>query len=312
MKILVTGSTGLVGSALIPALVRDGHTICRLIRPGTKAHGEVAGGFDVHWNPETGELGGAAVGAEAVVNLAGASVAEGRWTEKRKALLRSSRVDATRALAGALGKMNAKPAVLISASATGYYGNRGDETLTEESATGDGFLAELARDWEAEATKAEAFRTRVVLARFGVVLARSGGALAKMATPFRLGLGGKLGNGTQWMPWIALDDVVGILQLCLSNTPITGAVSFSPPRGPMNVVSPQPATNAEFTKTLAEVLHRPAVLPAPRFALRMAFGEMADEALLTSERVVPKKLNELSYRFRYPDLRDALRELLAA
>jgi hypothetical protein len=208
--------------------------------------------------------------------------------------------------------MNAKPAVLISASATGYYGNRGDEALTEESATGNGFLAELARDWEAEATKAEAFRTRVVLARFGVVLAKSGGALAKMATPFRLGLGGKLGNGTQWMPWIALDDVVGILQMCLSNTPITGAVNFSPPRGPINVVSPQPVTNAEFTKTLAKALHRPAVLPAPRFALRMAFGEMADEALLTSERAVPKKLNELSYRFRYPNLRDALRELLAA
>ena len=312
MKILVTGSTGLVGSALIPALVRDGHTVCRLIRPGTKAHGEVSGGFDVNWNPETGELGGAAVGAEAVVNLAGASVAEGRWTEKRKALLRSSRVDATRALVGALGKMNAKPAVLISASATGYYGNRGDEALTEESATGNGFLAELARDWEAEATKAEAFRTRVVLARFGIVLASKGGALAKMATPFRLGLGGKLGSGTQWMPWIALDDVVGILQLCLSSTPITGAVSFSPPRGPVNVVSPQAVTNAEFTKALAEVLHRPAVLPAPRFALRMAFGEMADEALLTSERVAPKKVKELGYRFRYPDLREALRELLAA
>lgn len=311
MKILVTGSTGLVGCALVPALVGDGHTVCRLIRPGTKAHREIAGGFDVSWNPETGELGGAAVGAEAVVNLAGASVAEGRWTERRKALLRSSRVDATRALVTALGRMNAKPSVLISASATGYYGNRGDEVLTEENASREDFLAKLASDWEAEARKAEAFRTRVVLARFGMILAKGGGALGKMVPLFRSGLGGTLGKGTQWVPWIAMEDVVGILQFCLSSTPITGAVTFSPPTGPLNAVSPQPVTNAEFTKALADVLHRPAVLPAPRFALRLAFGEMADAALLASTRATPQKLTELGYRFRHPDLRAALQELLA-
>jgi len=310
MKILVTGSTGLVGKALVAALAKDGHSVCRLVRPGTNANDD-AGGFNVAWNPATGELGGAAVGADAVVNLAGASIADGRWTEKRKAELRSSRVNVTRSLIEALGKMNAKPAVLISASAIGYYGNRGDEILSEESAAGEGFLAGIAKEWEAEALKAEVWRTRVVLARFGIILGKEGGALPKMITPFKLGLGGRLGNGKQWMSWIALEDVIGILKLCLERTPIQGAVNFAPISGALNVVAPEPLRNGEFTKTLASALHRPAIFPAPRFALRLALGqEMADALLLASQRVVPKKLMALNYVFRFPKLGTALERSL--
>ncbi len=311
MKILVTGSTGLVGKPLVAALVKEGHSVCRLVRSETNVNDD-AGGFNVAWNPATGELGGAAVGADAVVNLAGASIAEGRWTEKRKAELRSSRVDMTRVLIAALGKMSAKPTVLISASAIGYYGNRGDETLDEESAAGEGFLAGIAKEWEAEALNAEVWRTRVVLARFGIILAREGGALPKMVTPFKLRLGGRLGSGKQWMSWVALEDVIGILKLCLERTPIQGAVSFAPISGALNVVSPQPVTNAEFTSELARGLHRPAIVPAPKFGLRLALGrEMADALLLASQRVVPKKLQDIGYVFRHPSLSSALNAILA-
>ncbi len=273
MKILVTGATGLVGSALVAALARDGHMVCRLVRPGTKTEGGASGTFDVAWNPQTGELGGAAVGAEAVVNLGGASIADGRWTEARKTLLRTSRVDATRALVTALGKMNAKPDVLISASAIGFYGNRGEELLTEESAPGNDFLASIAKDWEAEALRGEEFRTRVVLARFGIILAKQGGALPKMMLPFQFSLGGRIGSGKQWMSWIALSDVIEIIRYALAKRDVRGAI---------NVVAPNPVTNAEFTKELANTLHRPALFPAPAFALRLAMGEMVDTLLLSS------------------------------
>ncbi|MBS1842166.1 MAG: TIGR01777 family oxidoreductase [Acidobacteria bacterium] len=310
MKILVTGSTGLVGRALVRALVKEGHSVCRLVRPETNAN-DNAGGFNVAWNPATGELGGAAVGPDAVVNLAGAPIGDGRWTAKRKEELRESRVGTTRALIQAIEKMNVKPSVFISASAIGYYGNRGDEELSEESAAGDGFLAEIAREWEAEALKAETWRTRVVLARLGIVLAKQGGALAKMLTPFRMGLGGRLGSGKQWMSWVALEDVVGILKLCLERTPIQGAVDFAPISGPVNVVSPQPVTNAEFTKMLASAVHRPAIFPVPPIALRLALGrEMADALLMASQRVVPGKLKALGYAFRYSSLDSALNFLL--
>jgi uncharacterized protein (TIGR01777 family) len=304
MKILITGSTGLVGTALTQDLQRSGHTVCRLIRPGTstRAIGN-SQGFDVNWNPATGELGGAAVGADAVVNLAGASIADGRWTPQRKQLLRSSRVDTTRALVQALAKMSARPRVLFSASATGIYGNRGDETLTEASQPGNDFLSGIAKEWESEALKAEVLGIRVVRLRFGVILAKHGGALPQMMRPFQFGGGGKIATGKQWMSWITLDDVVTILRLALENANITG---------PLNVVSPQPVTNAQFTKLLAAALHRPALFPVPAFALRLLLGEMADALLLSSQRVLPAQLQKLNHQFLHPDLSTALAAVLSS
>jgi uncharacterized protein len=311
MKILITGSSGLVGTALVSALARDGHTVCRLVRPQSPAGEGAKEGFAVAWNPATGELGGAGVGADAVVNLAGASIAGGRWTAGRKALLRTSRIDATRALVGALARMNVRPSVLVSASAIGIYGDRGGETLTEESKPGADFLAGLAKEWEAEALKAEALGIRVVLARFGIILAREGGALAKMLTPFKLGLGGRLGSGKQWMSWVTLEDVVAILRFVIENATVRGAINVAPVRGAINIVAPQPLQNAEFTKVLAKAVHRPALFPAPAFAFRLALGEMANALLLSSQRVTPQALEKLGYQFLHADLTSALTAVLA-
>jgi uncharacterized protein (TIGR01777 family) len=301
MKILVTGSSGLVGTALVSALARGGHTVCRLVRPQTAGGGGAKEGFGVAWNPATGELGGAGVGADAVVNLAGASIADRRWTTQRKELLCSSRIETTRALVGALAKMNARPSVLVSASAIGYYGDRGDETLTEESKAGTDFLAELVQEWEVEARKADALGIRVVLARFGIILAREGGALPKMMLPFKFGAGGKLGSGQQWMSWVALEDIVGILRFAIENASVRGAI---------NMVSPQPLQNGEFTYVLAKAMHRPALFPAPAFALRLALGEMADALLLSSQRVLPRAVEKTGYQFLHSDLSTALKNLV--
>ncbi len=279
-----------------------GHTVCRLIRPQSVSTADAKEGFDVAWNPATGELGGAGVGADAVVNLAGTSIAGGRWTKERKELLRTSRIDATRALVHALAKMNARPRVLVSASAIGIYGDRGDEVLTEESKPGTDFLGGLAHEWEAEALKAEALGIRVVVARFGIILSRHGGALAKMLLPFKLGAGGRLGSGKQWMSWITLEDVVAIIRVAIENLAIRGAI---------NVVAPSAVQNSEFTKALAKTLHRPALFPAPAFALRLALGEMADALLLSSQRVAPKNLQQLGYSFLHSDLPSALSAVLA-
>jgi uncharacterized protein len=303
MKILVTGSTGLVGTALTQSLKNTEHTVCRLIRPGTAADSVSSSeGFDVSWDPETGHLGGAAVGADAAVNLAGASIAEGRWTAQRKMMIRVSRVNTTRSLVAALAKMAIRPRVLVSASAIGYYGNRGEELLNEGSGPGSDFLSEIAKEWETEALKAEALGIRVVCVRFGIILSKNGGALPKMVKPFKLGVGGKIASGQQWMSWIALVDVVGILRLALED----GTV-----RGPINVVAPQPVRNADFTQALAKALHRPALFPVPAFALRLALGEMADALLLASQRVQSAQLEKAGYRFLYPNLPDALAAVLS-
>ena len=302
MKILMTGSTGLLGTALRQELKRGGHNVCRLVRPGTNIEAlRGSHGFDVKWDPATGDLEGAGEGADAVVNLAGASIVHGRWTARQKQLLKTSRVDTTRALVTALSQMALRPRILISASAVGYYGSRGDEVLREDSPAGNDFLSQLSIEWEAEALKAEVLGIRVVLARFGVVLAKEGGALPTMARPFRLGVGGRIGSGQQWMSWVTLRDVVAILRMALDN----GA-----PRGPINVVSPQPVRNAEFTSLLASALHRPALFPALAFALRLMLGEMADALLLSSQRAEPAQLAKLHYPFHDPDLATALRSTL--
>jgi uncharacterized protein (TIGR01777 family) len=308
MNILMTGATGLVGTALTQNFSREDHNIYRLLRPGNKnvKRDPSKQVFDIPWTPGSPEIGAlpgtsSSHDVDAIINLAGASVAGGRWTAERKMLLRSSRIDTTRGLVNAIAKMQRPPHVLISASAIGYYGERGDELLTESSAAGHGFLAELAQEWEAEALKATSLGVRVVLARFGIILAKHGGALPQMMAPFKFGLGAKLGTGRQWTSWVSLEDVIGIVRIALTDDRLAG---------PVNVVSPAPVTNSEFTHTLAQVLHRPAIFTAPAFVLRLALGEMADGALLASERVAPKVLLEHHYKFLHPDLREALTAIL--
>jgi uncharacterized protein (TIGR01777 family) len=297
MRILITGASGLVGTALAASLRADGHSVGTFARPNFPASRD-----DVAWNPATGKMDAhVAEGANAVVNLAGASIGEGRWTEQRKSLLRTSRVNLTEQLVRGLATLKARPEVLVSASAIGYYGNRGDETLTESSAPGTDFLAEASRDWEAAAMQAEGVGIRTVIARFGIILSARGGALPQVVTPMKLGVGGKIGSGKQWMSWVALDDAVGAIREAIA-TPST--------RGPVNVVAPIPVRNEDFTRALASVLHRPALFPTPAFALRLMLGEMADALLLSSQRVLPRKLLDANYSFRYAGLDAALRHAL--
>ena len=300
MQILMTGASGLVGTTLTAELRAAGDTVNRFVRPGTDSTHSNSG--DVTWDPQTGEMNlPAAEGADAVINLAGASIGGGRWTANRKALLRSSRVDLTEHLVTALARLKSPPKIFISASAIGFYGDRGEESLTEASSSGKDFLSKITRDWEAAAIKAEQFGARTVLARFGIILSKNGGALPQMLTPFKLGAGGKLGSGEQWMSWISLDDAITAIRTAITDANLSG---------PINIVAPNPARNADFTRALAKVLHRPAILPAPAFALRLALGEMADALLLSSQRVVPEKLTQQHFKFQYADLESALRRAL--
>jgi len=299
MRILVSGSTGFLGSSLIDVLEREGHTILRLMRPDTrKGDANSARAQTVRWDPVRGEFDAvAAEGADALVHLAGASIADGRWNAARKNLLRTSRIEATRHLIGALSKLQRPPRVIVASSAIGYYGNRGDETLTESSAPGGDFLSALCREWEVETARGTEFSARVVMLRFGVILAAHGGALPRMALPFKMGAGGRLGSGRQWMSWLTLPEAVGMIRFALSNSGLVG---------PANAVAPKPIQNADFTRILAKALHRPALFPAPAFALRLAMGEMADALLLVSQRVKPSKLEQAGYRFAQPELAAAL------
>ena len=296
MKILISGSHGLVGTALIKSLEPDGHEIYRLVRHYPDSPDQI------EWSPDRYSIALSLIeGFDAVVHLAGESIAEGRWTDEKKKRIRESRTRGTKLLADALGNLTNPPRVLLSASAIGYYGDRDEEVLTEASSPGDDFLSEVCVEWENATSHATAMGVRVMNARFGIILDKEGGALKKMLPPFRMGIGGRIGSGKQWMSWIALDDVVDALKLALTNESMAG---------PVNFVAPNPVRNAEFTKTLGHALSRPTFLPIPEFGVRLAFGEMADALLLSSQRVEPKGLKEAGYQFKYPELRSALTHVL--
>lgn len=298
LRILVTGSTGFVGSALVPFLSASGHRVGRLIRTLPRK-----GKSEFQWGPETGFIDTAHLeGMDGVVHLAGESIATDRWTAEKKARIRDSRVDGTRLLCDALAGLKQPPKVVVCASAIGYYGDRGDELLTEDSAPGTGFLAEVCREWEAATKSAEQKGIRVVCLRFGMVLSPTGGAMAKLLPPFKKGLGGVLGTGRQYVSWIALDDVVAVIAHALTTEAL---------HGPVNTVTPNPVTNREFTRTLGRLLGRFTIFPMPAAAAHLLFGELADEVLLAGQRVQPTRLLETGYDFRYPQLEGALQHLLA-
>lgn len=295
-RVAVTGASGLVGSALVPFLTTGGHAVTRVVRGGV---GDAA---TVRWDPAAGTIDAAGLeGHDAVVHLAGESIASGRWTPERKARIRDSRVRGTRVLCETLARLARPPRTLVAASAIGWYGERGDAVVDEGSAAGSGFLADVCREWEEAAAPARAAGLRVVHVRLGVVLSPAGGALAQLLPPFRLGVGGRVGDGRQWMSWIAIDDAVGAIHHALVTEGLVG---------PVNAVAPDAVTNRAFTATLAGVLRRPAVLPVPAAAIRLALGEMADALLLASTRVRPTRLEETGYGFRTPELAGALRRLL--
>jgi uncharacterized protein len=294
-RILVTGVSGPIGTALLASFQPQGTQIVRLVRGLAKNAAQIS------WDPRAAVLPAAVSGFDAVVHLAGESVV-GRWTDEKKKAIRESRVQGTRNLATALAQSEAKPRVLVCASAVGFYGNRGDEVLREENPPGQGFLSEVCREWEDASRIAAEAGIRTVNVRIGLVLSAKGGALAKMLTPFKLGLGGRIGTGQQWSSWIHVDDIVGGIQHAMR----TEALS-----GPVNLVAPNPVRNAEFTRILASVLRRPAVFPVPEFAVRLAFGvQAAEELLLASQRVEPEKLTASGYAFRFRELRAALEDLL--
>ena len=296
MRILLTGSSGLIGHALLPILTSGGHEVVCLTRSG--AH---AGGPHISWNPDAGEIDARDLeDFDAVVHLAGESIM-GRWTPEKKARILASRVQGTRLLCESLAHLRRRPKVLVSASAIGYYGDRGDHVLDEESSAGSLFLSEVAKTWEAATEAAARQGIRVVNLRMGFILSKSGGGLATMLWPFKLGIGGRVGNGRQYLSWIAIDDVVGAIWHSILTDTL---------RGPVNAVAPHPVTNREFTQILGGVLRRPTIFPLPAFAARTIMGEMADELLLASTRVEPSRLLASGYEFRFPELSGALRHVL--
>ena len=297
MKIIVSGSHGLVGKALRKSLTDDGHEVFRLVR-----HEPNFGAPEIWWDPSEGRIDTTHLeGHDVVVHLAGESIASGRWTSDKKRAILESRAKGTLLLSESLARLSRPPSVFLSASAIGYYGDRGEELLTEQSAPGNDFLSKVCQEWEAATTAAVEKGIRTVHTRFGIILDDQGGALAKMLTPFRMGIGGRVGNGKQWMSWIALDDVVSGLKFLIGETST---------RGPVNFVAPNPVNNAEFTKTLGRVLSRPTLFPVPEFGARLAFGEMADALLLSSQRVEPAVLKSKNFQFRWTTLEPALRNIL--
>ena len=293
-RILVSGASGPIGAALVPALKAGGAAVTCLVRK------TAAGPDQIVWDPARPLPPDSVSGLDAVIHLAGESIV-GRWTPAKKRCILESRTQGTSHLAEAAANASPPPRVFISASAVGFYGDRGDEILREDSSSGAGFAAEVCRQWEAAAQPAAKAGIRTAQMRFGVVMSADGGALPKMLTPFRLGLGGRMGNGRQWWPWVSVRDVVGAIQHVLNHESLSG---------PVNTVAPNPVSNAEFTRILASVLRRPALLPMPAFAVRIIFGEMGEELFLGSQRVAPAKLLASGYQFQHPDLKNALQKIL--
>jgi uncharacterized protein (TIGR01777 family) len=294
MRILVSGASGPIGAALLRALKAQGAAITRLVRNSATSNEQIV------WDPSRPLSPDSVSGFDAVIHLAGESIV-GRWTDAKKRRILDSRSQGTGHLAEAVAKASQPPRVFVSASAVGFYGNRGDEILSEDSPSGEGFAADICRQWEAATQPAAKAGIRTAQMRIGVVMSADGGALPKMLTPFRLGLGGRLGNGRQWWTWVSVRDVVGAIQHVLNHESLSG---------PVNTVAPNPVTNAEFTRILASVLNRPAIFPMPAFAVRLIFGEMGEELFLGSQRVEPAKLAATGYRFQHPDLKNALKEIL--
>lgn len=294
MKVAVSGASGLIGSALLPALEGSGHEVIRLVRRKPEGSNEIA------WNPEDGSIDVDGLqGVDAVVNLSGATIGR-RWTEQRKAEILESRVSSTSLLARTIAELEPRPSVLVCAGGVGIYGDRDDEILTEESTIGSGFLADVGTAWEAAAEPARAAGIRVVNFRQGIALSRDGGALERLLTPFKLGVGGRVGSGKQWWSWVSLDDLVAAYRFALE----------SDLAGPVNLVAPNPAANVQFVKALGRALHRPTVFPLPTFAVKAAFGEMGEHVLLESQRVLPARLLDAGFAFSYPDLESALEHAL--
>jgi len=292
MKILITGATGLIGKALQKSLRERGHELLLASRKEPKDNSYI------QWDPENGFAdAGRLEGIDAVVHLAGESISALRWTDEKKKAIRDSRVLGTRNIVDTISDLKERPRVMVAASAIGFYGDRGDEELTETSKAGKNFLAEVSREWEAEARRAEDSGVRTVLLRTGIVLSKDGGALGTMLTPFKFGLGGVIGDGKQWMSWISLHDHIEVINFALENENIRGAV---------NSVSPHPVTNQEFTAIMGEVLYRPTFIPLPEFAVHLAFGEMGEALLLDSTKVIPKRLMDAGFKFKFPDLKKAI------